>query len=92
MPDFKYLDVNAMCVKFDTGRTCIYRWEKSGQSLQRVLNDVDCLQEHLSNYADKRIYRELLLQVVPQFVDSLPALCPGGSERRVQGVHVVAEA
>ncbi|CAD7963241.1 unnamed protein product [Amoebophrya sp. A25] len=67
-----------------------YRYEKQGQAAQRVLNDVDCLQVHLDNFADKRIYRELLLRVVPQFVDSLPGLCPGGSERKVQAVHVVA--
>ncbi|CAD7963764.1 unnamed protein product [Amoebophrya sp. A120] len=67
-----------------------YRYEKQGQALQRVLNDVDCLQVHLDNFADKRIYRELLLRIVPQFLDSLPALCPGGSERKPQAVHVVA--
>ena len=67
-----------------------YRFEKVGQAFQRQLSNVDCIQDHLKNYADKRIFRELLLRVVPPFVDSLPGLCPEGSERPVQGIHVVA--
>ena len=66
-----------------------YRWEQNGDSLRRVLNEVDCFQLHTGDFAAGRIFRELVLKVIPPLTDAMPGLCPG-SERRVQGVFVVA--
>ncbi|CAD7936172.1 unnamed protein product [Amoebophrya sp. A25] len=66
-----------------------YRWEKTGESLQRTLNEIDCFQVHLRNFAPGRVFRDLLLGVLPAVTDTVPGLCPG-AERAVQGVNVVA--
>lgn len=63
--------------------------EKSGASLQRSLSEVDCFQTALGSFAPGRIFRELLLRVIPPLTDNIPGLCPG-SERSIQGVNVVA--
>ncbi|CAD7972052.1 unnamed protein product [Amoebophrya sp. A120] len=66
-----------------------YRWEKSGAALQRSLSEIDCFQAVLGNFAPGRIFRELLLTLLPEITDVIPGLCPG-AERTVQGVNVVA--